>query len=693
MRTKNIEVFNLDVDTIAEVWEKFFSTILKKRIEDFLAYYPDKKSFYIDYREMELFSPVLIDALEANPDLVLELAKEELKKHGVDLGLEDFEPNIRLKNWPDRNLLIQNIKSENIDGLVTFKALITKRTEVLHRVEKAVLRCSLCNSTQKFHVLKNTELPVRCDVCKKPALQLDEKSSNFIDLQRAEAQEILERVRGGTPAAKIELIFEDDLVNTINPGDNVIVTGIMRIRPVINLRKGKKTNNYTKYVEVINFSHTQKDFEEIEISEDDEKEILALARDPRIVEKITKSIAPMIYGHEEVKLAIALQLFGGTKDKDVLGTKMREDIHLLLIGDPGTAKTRFLQQVEQIAPKCIFVSGKSITGVGLTASAERDELSEGGWTLKAGALVLASGGIACIDEFDKIDENERAAMHEVMESQSVSIAKAGIVAKFKAKTAILAAANPKRGRFDPNKPPADQFDIPPTILSRFDLIFPVIDVMDEQKDSTLAEFILKRHQLGAEAIPEKYSEITDDDIISPEILRKYIAYMRKNVRPVLSEEAMKIIRDYYVELRKIGKSQGAVPITPRQIEGLIRLSEASAKLRMSKIVEESDAKRAISLMDFVLNRILVDRETGRIDIDMITIGKPKSMLDKYNIIIEIARELFTKFNEIDEKQLIKTAEERYSIDSSTTRKIIDDLEKKGELYMVTYGKYRLVDQA
>ncbi|MEM3609707.1 MAG: hypothetical protein QW076_02245, partial [Candidatus Anstonellales archaeon] len=371
MEIKSVDYKVLDIDNIMNLWETYFSTIAKKRVEDLLAYYPDKRSFYIDYNELQLFSPNLLDALEENPDLVLEAALQELKKFGINFGLVEFEPNIRLKNWPDRNLLIQNIKAENIDGLVTFKALITKRTEVLHRVEKAILRCTLCNSTQKFHVLKNTELPNRCEVCKKPTLQLDEKASQFIDLQRAEAQEILERVRGGTPAAKIELIFEDDLVNTVSPGDNVLVTGIMRIRPIANFKKWvKRSNNYTKYVEVINFSHTQKDFEEIEISEEEEKEIIELAKDPRIVERITKSIAPMIYGHDEVKLAIALQLFGGTKDKDVLGTRMREDIHLLLIGDPGTAKTRFLQQVEQIAPKCIFVSGKSITGVGLTASAE-----------------------------------------------------------------------------------------------------------------------------------------------------------------------------------------------------------------------------------------------------------------------------------------------------------------------------------
>ena len=222
-----------------------------------------------------------------------------------------------------------------------------------------------------------------------------------------------------------------------------------------------------------------------------------------IFDKIAKSIAPSIYGYDEIKRALVLQLFGGTPDKMLVdGSRIRSDMHILLIGDPGSAKTRLLQAVTTMVPKGIYISGKSTTSAGLTAAAERDEFSEGGWTLKAGALVLGSGGEVSIDEFDKISDEDKSALLEAMESQTISIAKAGIVAKFNARCSILAAANPKYGRFDPNIYPSEQFDIPPTLLSRFDLIFPIRDMLDEEQDKNIAKHILMQHSAAGAQIAE-----------------------------------------------------------------------------------------------------------------------------------------------------------------------------------------------
>ncbi len=684
----------IDLELLKEKLDFFFNTVYSKKVKELLASYPDRKSIYIDYFDLVKNSPELVEILEKYPDAFLSAAKEVLKLYGTSIGKE-FLPNVRISGVSDKGLLIQDIKAESIDGLITFKGIITKRTEVMHRVERAVLVCSLCRKKYKFHMTKNSQLPTRCESCRKGMLELVEDESGFVDLQKGEAQELLERVRGGTPAARIELLFEDDLVNKVNPGDNVQITGIMRIKQLATQKKpGHKSTLYTKFIDVIDVASTLRDFEEIEITEEEERKIIALSRDKNIVQRMIISFAPGIYGHEEVKHAILLQMFGGTKEKYVQNMRLRDDIHLLLIGDHGAAKTRFLQYVNELAPKSIYVSGKSITGVGLTASAERDELSDGGWTLKAGALVLASGGIACVDEFDKIDDKERAAMHEVMESQTVSVAKAGIVTKFKAKTAILAAANPKRGRFDPNRPPAEQFDIPPTLLSRFDLIFPILDIMDEERDSKLAQHILERHYVGAaKGIDKELNEgtLTSNDIIEPYLLTKYIAYARKNIKPVLSKEAMDKIREYYVELRKIGKQQGAVPITARQIEGLIRLSEASAKMRLSNIVEEVDAENAIKLMDYVLNKILVDRETGRFDVDIIATGQPKSKIQKYDVINNIIKKLQGKEGDAEIQKIIEIAQSDYGIDENTCRRIIDELITRGELYKSRAGHVKIVE--
>ncbi|MFA6214306.1 MAG: minichromosome maintenance protein MCM [Candidatus Micrarchaeia archaeon] len=686
-----------DISSFVEKFESFYFDAQKEKINRLLTDYPTQKSLLVDFEDLEKYDRELADILIRQPDTLMnaaELALVQSQEVAFKTAHPDtaFEPHVRFFNLPDSGLLIQDISSRNIRELISVKGVITKRGPILHKVKVAVYKCQMCDATTKVPMTKNAQVPQVCSECKRRALKLEEEDSYFVDVQKAEAQELLERLTGGSPAATITLWMEDDIVNKITPGETVEITGVMRLIPPSKPRSGQGEGSqiYTRYIDVVYAKKTQKDFEEIETTKDDEAQIRELATDPKIYDKMRDSVAQGIYGHNEVKEALVLQLFGGTKDKFIPGgAPIRNDIHILLIGDPGSAKTRFLQYVKDLAPKGIFVSGKSVTGVGLTASAEKDELGDGGWTLKAGALVIASGGIASVDEFDKIDETERAAMHEVMESQTVSVAKAGIVAQFKAKTSILAAANPKFGRFDPNQLPGKQFDIPPTILSRFDLIFPIIDVMDETKDAALADYMLKTHRAGAEA-EEKAK--ADPNVIQKQFLRKYISYARNRLRPRLSESAMKKIKDFYVELRRMGKADGAVPITPRQIEGLVRLSEASAKIRLSETVDESDAERAIHLTQYVLEKVSKDRETGKLDIDIIATGRPKSQVDKINTIMSIALRLQTQLGAIEVIRLVGQATDEGVADEMTVRRIVDDLIYKGELYKVKPGFVKIVNQ-
>jgi replicative DNA helicase Mcm len=431
----------------------------------------------------------------------------------------------------------------------------------------------------------------------------------------------------------------------------------------------------------------KKDFEDIVLSKEDEDEILKLASRNDIEELIVNSISPDIWGYREIKKAIALQLFGGTKDKKTGGgAKIRDDIHILLVGDPGIAKTRFLQQTVAIAPKSIYVSGKSVSGVGLTASAEKDELSGEGWTLKAGALVLASGGIAAIDEFDKISDEDRGALHEVMESGTVSLAKAGIVATLRSKTAIISAANPKFGRFQQNKIISEQFDIPPSLLSRFDLIFPMLDILNNERDERLADHILNIHYNALETVEDKKEkdEQMKEERISPELMRKYIAYAKKVSNPKLTKEAIKVIKGFYINLRNIGQRTGSVPITPRYLEGLVRLAEANAKMRLKDTVEEHDAVVATDLLNFVMKAIMTDQETGRIDVDIISTGKSQSEREKIIEILEIIKNLATQYDVVEVSLVIEESK-TMGIDESKTRKIIDELMRNGDIYFPKHG--------
>ncbi|MFH1471178.1 MAG: minichromosome maintenance protein MCM [Candidatus Micrarchaeota archaeon] len=679
-----------DIAPYVERFREFFETNPKiaSSIEMVAMSYPEKKSFEVDCSDLGRFDYNLADFLVAKPDIGIEaarLAASDLGKDKVEAGVK-FEPHVRFFNPPrEKELLIQDVGSLQIEKMITLEGVITKRAEVRPKVKIAVYKCSKCDAVQKVPMTKKTIVPQVCDACKRRALELAEEESYFVDLQKSEIQELLERLHGGAPASHIELWMEDDLVNTVIPGDTVEVTGILRIRPPVQ----GKGDSYSKYIDIVHVQKVQREFEEVEIGKEDTQKVIELSKDPRIFEKIVKSIAPSIYGHDEIKAGVALQLFGGTPEKKLPeGGNIRSDIHLLLIGDPGAAKTRILQYVIDLAPKSIYVSGKTVSGVGLTAAAEKDDLSEGGWTLKAGALVLASGGMVAIDEFDKIDDKERAAMHEVMESQTVSVAKAGIVARFKAKTSILAAANPKFGRFDPNKLPGEQFDIPNTLLSRFDLIFPIKDIMDEEKDRRLADHILRSH----EAASLKINLLAKDEtIIHHDMMRKYIAYARKYVRPKLSKEATEKIKEYYVEMRRMGASQGTVPITPRYIEGMIRLSEASAKARLSETVELADAELAVKLNDFVLRQIALDKETGKIDVDIVATGQPKSKVEKVNIILGLVRDLQREYDMVEIGKLIEQSE-GYNIDPVAARRLIEDLIMKGELFKPKPGFIKIVKQ-
>ena len=399
---------------------------------------------------------------------------------------------------------------------------------------------------------------------------------------------------------------------------------------------------------------------------------------------------PSIFGHDEIKQAIVLQLFGGTPGKMLVdGGAIRSDMHILLIGDPGSAKTRILQSVSALVPKGIYVSGKSVTGGGMTAVAERDEFAEDGWTLRAGALVLASGGVCCIDEFDKLEDEDRAALHEALESQTISIAKAGIVARFTGKDRGACGSKPEIRKVRPERYPSEQFDIPPTLLSRFDLIFPIKDMMDEELDRNIARHILTQHSAaGAQLASMKEYEQVEKPPISSELLRKYIAYAKKNIMPRLGEEAAGRIQDYYIELRKLGSKSGTVPITPRQIEGLVRMSEASAKTRLSPIVEISDAEKAIALSEFMLKTLAVDRG-GRRDVDILLTGMPREKVDKMNTVMAVISKLEASEGMARIPRVVEEAMKE-NIDEITTNKYITELERSGDIFRPRSGVVKIV---
>ncbi len=669
-------------------FDDFFDKYCKGSVDALAISFPEKRSIAVDFKDLEKFDPDLANELIENPD-VIETAAVEALKGKLNATNADAEPHVRFFGQTINTPLIQDVGAKYINKLVLLDSLIIKRSEISPKIKVGVYKCTYCDTVYKIDTDKEAP-PEICPQCRRKSIKEVPEESKFINLQKIAVQDPLEKLRGNTPTWQLEAWIEDDLVNTVIPGDRIEMVGILRIRPRRNLKGKIEKNLYTMFIDVISIRMKQKEFAELDITSEEERKIIELSKNPSIFDNIAQSLAPSIYGYKEIKQAIALQLFGGTPDKELVdGGKIRSDIHILLIGDPGSAKTRLLQSVVSLVPKGIYVSGKSVTGGGMTAVAERDDFSEGGWTLKAGAMVLGNGGLVAIDEFDKINEEDRASLHEALESQTISVAKAGIIAKFNAKAAVLAAANPKYGRFDPNIYPAEQFDIPPTLLSRFDLIFPIKDILDEGVDKDIAKHILTQHQAaGAKlAALENYEQVTLPSI-EIDMLRKYIAYARKNVRPRLSNEAAAKIEEYYVELRKSGIRQGAVPITPRQIEGLVRLAEAGAKARLSDIVLVSDAERAINLSEYMLKTLSVDRG-GRRDIDTILTGMPREKVDKLNSILSIIKKLEDAEGFAKLQQVLEEAE-KAGIDAAAANKYLQELERSGDVYSPKPGVIKSV---
>ena len=604
-----------------------------------------QRSLIVDFNDLYVYSTRLAQAFIEQPDYALKQASEALREAVAQEDPEYAEAvrkfAVRLRGLP-RVTPLRRIRSDHIGRLVMIEGILVRATKPKHKIVRARFMHCTDEGCHEFDWPPEGEIqdetlekPPVCPICGKKTgqLRLIHQKSVFVDWQRIVIQERPEEVPSGQLPRSMEVVLQDELVDTARPGDRVVVVGVVRVRPDT---PSKKRLIYEPYIEAVHVEVSQKVLEEVVITREDEEKIRALARDPWVRKKIVASIAPAIYGLWDIKEAIALALFGGVPKVLPDGMRIRGDIHILIIGDPGTAKSQLLQYAARIAPRGIYTSGKGATAAGLTAAVIRDKVT-GEYYLEAGALVLADGGVAAIDEIDKMREEDRSAIHEAMEQQTVSIAKAGIVARLNARTTVIAAGNPRFGRYLPNRTLAENINLPVPILSRFDLIFILRDQPNPDYDRRLAAYVLRVHRESEKIRPE----------IPPELLRKYISYARRYVRPRITPEAAKLIEDFYVEMRRLSAENPDMPITitTRQLEALTRLAEAHARMALKNEVTAEDAEAAIRLMKTFLERAGVDVESGQIDIDVILTGKPRSKQQKFSRILEIIERLESESDE------------------------------------------------
>ena len=695
---------NMPDDPVAK-WEEFLRSRYWDDLLELADSYPDERSLTVRFSDLDRFDPEFAEELLETPEPLMEAAQAAILDLDLPMDVYLERAHVRIIELP-RHFKTRELRSDHIGKLLSIDGLVRTATEVRPKIVSAAFQCQRCGFTffkeQTGNKFEDQNLKCMNQACDRGGpFKLLLAQSKFVDAQKIRVQESPEDLRGGEQPQTLDVELEDDLAGRIFPGDRVIVNGILKSYQRSSPQQGKSTY-FDLFHKGISVEMKEQDFEEIEINPEEEKLILEMSCDPEIYDKIRGSIAPSIYGYDDVKEALGLQLVSGFEKHLPDGARIRGDIHILLVGDPGIAKSQLLRYMTKISPRGIYTSGKSSTSAGLTATAVKDELGDGRWTIEAGALVLADKGIAAIDEMDKMDNEDKSALHEAMEQQTISVAKAGVMATLKSRCSLLAAANPKLGRFDKYEPIAPQINLTPALMSRFDLIFVLTDDPDGNRDSAIAQHILKSNYAGELATQIDWNpDISQEDIdnamvvikpaIDPELLRKYVAYARKNIFPTLSDEAKDYFLKYYVGLRSQGQdSNKPVPVTARQLEALIRLGEASARLRLSSKVTLEDARRVVKILEACLRKVGIDPETGFLDADIIASGTSKSTRDKTKSIKDIVREVCKEHQGLAPLEIVLDIAEQSGIERDRAEGIVERLRRDGDLIEQRPGMLRLL---
>ncbi|CAI0381436.1 unnamed protein product [Linum tenue] len=502
--------------------------------------------------------------------------------------------------------------------MIRIGGVVTRRSRVFPQLQQVKYDCNKCGAILgPFFQNSYSEVKVGyCPECQsKGPFTVNIEQTIYRNYQKLTLQESPGIVPAGRLPRHKEVILLNDLIDCARPGEEIEVTGVYTNNFDLSLNT---KNGFPVFATVIEANYVTKKqdlFSSYKLTQEDKEEIETLAKDPRIGERIVKSIAPSIYGHEDVKAAIALAMFGG-QEKNVEGKhRLRGDINVLLLGDPGTAKSQFLKYVEKTGQRAVYTTGKGASAVVLTAAVHKDPVTRE-WTLEGGDLVLADKGICLIDEFDKMNDQDRVSIHEAMEQQSISISKAGIVTSLQARCSVIAAANPIGGRYDSSKTFGQNVELTDPIVSRFDILCVVKDIVDPVADEMLAKFVVDSHfksqPKGAAMDDRSMNESQEDNQATssptdPELLKKYISYAKLNIFHRLHDSDMEKLTQVYAELRKESSHGQGVPIAVRHIESMIRMSEAHARMHLRQYVTEEDVDMAIRVL---LNSFISTQKYG-----------------------------------------------------------------------------------
>lgn len=623
------------------MFKKFLKLYYWDDILLLLLYYPDRISLRVDMQKLlRGIGHESVEKIIESPAIYMQAMDQALREMDLPITKTIEKARVELCN-SIAMIRLADLSERYAFQFVSVQGVIKQLSEPKPTYTTAVFMCWRCGTLISVEQPSSGQLvvPMLCDndTCgKKGPFDLDEAMSTKVMSRLAILQEDINGLENYDRPKTLKVrIHGHELCNSIHMGQRVILSGVLNIEH--DVAHGCKHVAGSWILDLNSVDYLESTYQDIEISAEDEQKILELFRDPNIEQKCVSSIAPSIHGMAAVKEAICLQIFGGVSKENPDGTRLRGDIHIMTCGDPGVAKSQLLEYVVKVTPHSVYANGVSSSGVGITASVVADELNPKKSTFAPGALVLANGGIACLDELDKMNKEDRNSLHEPMEQQTITLSKAGLNEILPTRCSILAAANPKYGRFDRYESIADQVNLPASLLSRFDLIFVVQDIPDPKTDKGITDQICSNHALGTLNIlkehghpvdPDTLQEITErvEPPIPIDLFRKSVAYARKNIFPVFGPDVQEYMQDSFEKLRMSGKDnlKSAIPVTFRSFEGMIRLAEASARSRLSSEIILHDAERVVRIMENCLRSVGVDPETGILDADVIQLGRSHS---------------------------------------------------------------------
>ncbi len=670
----------MDVNEQIEVFQNFFE---KNHLQEILeSFQKGKQSVVIDFNSLSQFNIKLAEELLDDPENILKAAEIGIEHFDIPELMKTF--SVRIDNIPrDCEIPISKLRAKHLNNFICIKGLIRQKTKVTPAVTSARFECPSCGNTCTVLQLDNKfKEPSICSCKRKGKFRL--LSKEMMDMQAMVIEEDPENIDSNQQPQRINIILKNDLTSPMTdektiPGGKALVNGILKEAPVF-LRDGSISTRSDFIIETNFIKPLEEEQFKLNISEEDKKKFTEFLAKKDFFNELCTYIAPTIHGHDDIKESMLLQMAGGVTKKLQKETPRKGKIHILLVGDPGVGKTVMGRSVLNLVPRARYVSGKGASGAGVTAAVVRNDITKD-FGLEAGAMVLANGSVLVVDEMEKMREEDVTQLHTGMEIGKITIDKANIHVTLTAETSILGIANPQFGRFDSYEIIGKQINLPTSLLSRFDLIYIIKDIPDEKKDKDLVRFVLDLHM--NKDIPVQ---------LDFDFFRKFISYA-KQFEPRITEESISVIEKFFLSMRSQGRVEETktVGIGTRQLEGLVRMTEASAKLRLSDKTNKEDAERAVRLMLSFLKEFGYDEKTNVFDIDRIQSDTSASERTKIHKIREMIRRLTKEFVDgvVSFEAIVEEAKKE-KIEENDVDEIVEWLKRNGELFEPRSGLYREV---